>query len=464
MKKIKIRAGELKRIGYTNSKAITLAIQLVSNHFSRSEKVEALECLEEINASPNDFVNDPVWGGLAEKLLEKNENKKKEIRNIDVPDFKIYGAENIDAETIQQMQMAMKLPISVQGALMPDAHLGYGLPIGGVLATYNAVIPYGVGMDIGCRMCLSVYPASPQKIETEREHIKDVLLKETRFGRAEFSDEQDHEILERKEFREIKFLKSLHKVFAAQLGTSGHGNHFVDIGYVDIPFYSPLIGLQPGAYFAVLSHSGSRNFGAQVCQHYTEIAKDTLQLTGEGARLAWLNLDSEAGQEYWAAMQLAGDYSHANHRIIHDRISAAFGLEPIAIVENHHNFAWKEVLDTGEELVIHRKGATPARIGDVGVIPGTMASPAYIVAGKGNQEALQSAAHGAGRLMSRNQARKVISEKKVNEYLREKNVELIGGDLDEAPFAYKDIHEVMESQKDLVEVLGKFHPRIVRMK
>ncbi|GAB1405315.1 RtcB family protein [Lentimicrobium sp.] len=464
MKKIKIRAGELKRIGYTNSKAITLAIQLVSNHFSRSEKVEALECLEEINASPNDFVNDPVWGGLAEKLLEKNENKKKEIRNIDVPDFKIYGAENIDAETIQQMQMAMKLPISVQGALMPDAHLGYGLPIGGVLATYNAVIPYGVGMDIGCRMCLSVYPASPQKIETEREHIKDVLLKETRFGRAEFSDVQDHEILERKEFREIKFLKSLHKVFAAQLGTSGHGNHFVDIGYVDIPFYSPLIGLQPGAYFAVLSHSGSRNFGAQVCQHYTEIAKDTLQLTGEGARLAWLNLDSEAGQEYWAAMQLAGDYSHANHRIIHDRISAAFGLEPIAIVENHHNFAWKEVLDTGEELVIHRKGATPARIGDVGVIPGTMASPAYIVAGKGNQEALQSAAHGAGRLMSRNQARKVISEKKVNEYLREKNVELIGGDLDEAPFAYKDIHEVMESQKDLVEVLGKFHPRIVRMK
>ncbi|KAF5036786.1 RNA-splicing ligase RtcB [anaerobic digester metagenome] len=423
-----------------------------------------MECLEEINASPNDFVNDPVWGGLAEKLLEKNENKKKEIRNIDVPDFKIYGAENIDAETIQQMQMAMKLPISVQGALMPDAHLGYGLPIGGVLATYNAVIPYGVGMDIGCRMCLSVYPASPQKIETEREHIKDVLLKETRFGRAEFSDVQDHEILERKEFREIKFLKSLHKVFAAQLGTSGHGNHFVDIGYVDIPFYSPLIGLQPGAYFAVLSHSGSRNFGAQVCQHYTEIAKDTLQLTGEGARLAWLNLDSEAGQEYWAAMQLAGDYSHANHRIIHDRISAAFGLEPIAIVENHHNFAWKEVLDTGEELVIHRKGATPARIGDVGVIPGTMASPAYIVAGKGNQEALQSAAHGAGRLMSRNQARKVISEKKVNEYLREKNVELIGGDLDEAPFAYKDIHEVMESQKDLVEVLGKFHPRIVRMK
>jgi tRNA-splicing ligase RtcB len=163
-------------------------------------------------------------------------------------------------------------------------------------------------------------------------------------------------------------------------------------------------------------------------------------------------------------MQLAGDYSHANHRIIHRRLANALGEEPLTIIENHHNFAWKEELETGEELIIHRKGATPARIGDVGVIPGTMASPAFIVAGKGNEEALQSAAHGAGRLMSRNQARKSLSEKKMKEYLHKKGVELIGGDLDEAPFAYKDIHEVMDSQKDLVEVLGEFHPKIVRMK
>lgn len=465
MKKIKLRGNELKRIGYKDSRAITLAIQLVSKHFGRDNKMEVLETLEKINMVPTDFLKVPVWDELAQLVIEKPAKvKRKPVLNPSTLEFKIYGAENIDPEAIRQMELAMKLPISVKGALMPDAHLGYGLPIGGVLATYNAVIPYGVGMDIGCRMCLSVFPAPPKKIEVERERIKEALLSETRFGRAEFTDERDHEILERKEFREIEFLKSLHNNFAAQLGTSGHGNHFVDVGYVTIPAFSDLIGLEPGEYFAILSHSGSRNFGAQVCQYYTEVAQNKLQLTGEAAKLAWLDLDSQEGQEYWAAMQLAGDYSHANHRIIHRRLAKALGEEPLTIIENHHNFAWKEKLDTGEELIIHRKGATPARIGDVGIIPGTMASPAFIVAGKGNEDALQSAAHGAGRLMSRNQALKSLSEKKMKEYLDKKGVELIGGDLDEAPFAYKDIHQVMESQKDLVEILGEFHPKIVRMK
>jgi len=258
-------------------------------------------------------------------------------------------------------------------------------------------------------------------------------------------------------------LKTLHKKFVAQLGTSGHGNHFVDVGYVDIPEYSELIGIEPGKYFAVLSHSGSRNFGAEVCKHYTRVAQQQLGLKGEAGRLAWLELDTEAGQEYWAAMNLAGDYSHANHRIIHSRLAKAFGEEPIRILENHHNFAWKETLETGEEIIIHRKGATPADIGDVGIIPGTMASPAFIVTGKGNEEALKSAAHGAGRLVSRNQAKKTFSEKEMKKYLVEQGVELLGGGLDESPFAYKDIHQVMEYQKELVEINGMFYPKIVRM-
>ncbi len=357
----------------------------------------------------------------------------------------------------------MKLPVSVKGALMPDAHVGYGLPIGGVLAAYNAVIPYGVGMDIGCRMCLSVFPASPEKIEKERDQIKMALMSETRFNRAEFQDEQEHEILERPEFREIKFLNSLHNKFAAQLGSSGGGNHFVDVGYVSISRFSELVGLQPGNYFAILSHSGSRNFGAEVCKHYTRIAREKLGLSGEAAHLAWLELDTEEGQEYWAAMQLAGDYSHANHRIIHRRLAKALGEQPLTILENHHNYAWKETLDTGEELIIHRKGATPAGIGDVGIIPGTMTSPAFIVAGKGNEEALQSAAHGAGRVMSRNQAKRTLHGSQMEKHLEEQGVELLGGGLDEAPFAYKDIHQVMKSQEELVEVLGEFHPKIVRM-
>ena len=378
-------------------------------------------------------------------------------------DFKIYGEESIDTETLQQMERAMKLPIAVGGALMADAHVGYGLPIGGVLAAYNAVIPYGVGMDIGCRMCLSVYPSPPSKIEKEREKIRKILLSETRFGHSVFHDLENHELLERKEFSDIKFLKSLHGKFAEQLGTSGHGNHFVDVGYVVISRYSDKIKLDPGEYFAVLSHSGSRNFGAEVCRHYTGIARQKLNLKGAAAQLAWLELDSEEGQEYWAAMLLAGDYSHANHRIIHRRLSDAFGEVPLIIIENHHNFAWREELETGEILVIHRKGATPAGKDDTGIIPGTMASPAFIVIGKGNEESFNSASHGAGRLMSRNQAKKSISETEMKEYLRKVGVELIGGGTEESPSAYKNIFDVMEYQKDLVEIAGYFYPKIVRM-
>jgi tRNA-splicing ligase RtcB len=466
MEKIKLRGKELKRIGFTNDQAISLAINLVSKKYKRSDKLEALELLEKINIEPESYLDDPVFGDLAKFLSgkkSKQNKKKKPVLNKTALDFKIYGEENIDPVAIQQMQTAMKLPISVKGALMPDAHVGYGLPIGGVLATYNAVIPYGVGMDIGCRMCLSVFPASPKKINGERDRIKNILMNETRFGLAEFNDLEEVEILDRKEFSEIKFLKSLQGKFAKQLGTSGHGNHFVDVGIVEIKTFSDLINLQPGEYFAVLSHSGSRNFGAEICKHYTQIAKDKLELSGEAAKLAWLDLDSEEGQEYWQAMQLAGDYSHTNHRIIHKRIAKALGEKPITIIENHHNFAWKEKLAEGEELIIHRKGATPAGIGDVGIIPGTMASPAFIVAGKGDEESLQSAAHGAGRLMSRNQAKKSFTESQLKKYLAEQQVELLGGGTDESPFAYKNIHEVMDSQHNLVQTLGIFYPRIVRM-
>ncbi len=464
MKKINIRGSELKRLGFSNAESIRVAIQLAQKNFKRSDKVEMLQTLKSILTQPDHFIHDPVWHELAKLMASKPDMQKATTRPVKKSEgFTIYGADQIDPEAIRQMELAMKLPISIKGALMPDAHLGYGLPIGGVLATYNAVIPYGVGMDIGCRMCLSVFESSPQKVIKDSEQIKKILMSETRFGFATFNDVQEHEITGRKEFSEIPFLKTLHKKFVAQLGTSGHGNHFVDVGYVDIPEYSELIGIEPGKYFAVLSHSGSRNFGAEVCKHYTRVAQQQLGLKGEAGRLAWLELDTEAGQEYWAAMNLAGDYSHANHRIIHSRLAKAFGEEPIRILENHHNFAWKETLETGEEIIIHRKGATPADIGDVGIIPGTMASPAFIVTGKGNEEALKSAAHGAGRLVSRNQAKKTFSEKEMKKYLVEQGVELLGGGLDESPFAYKDIHQVMEYQKELVEINGMFYPKIVRM-
>ena len=158
MKKIKLRGKELKRIGFSNDQAISLAINMVSQKYKRSDKPEALDLLEKINIEPESYLDDPVFGDLAKLLSNKKVDKKKKQPALkkSALEFKIYGEENIDPEALHQMQTAMKLPISVKGALMPDAHVGYGLPIGGVLATYNAVIPYGVGMDIGCRMCMSV--------------------------------------------------------------------------------------------------------------------------------------------------------------------------------------------------------------------------------------------------------------------------------------------------------------------
>lgn len=247
------------------------------------------------------------------------------------------------------------------------------------------------------------------------------------------------------------------------MGSSGHGNHFVDIGEFVLKEPSSCLKLSAGEYLAVLSHSGSRNFGAEVCKHYTKVAREILGLSGEAGKLAWLDLDREEGAEYWQAMLLAGDYSKANHHFLHNRISKALAEAPLICIENHHNFAWKESLPDGRDIIIHRKGATPANKGDVGIIPGTMASPAYIVAGKGNAESLNSAAHGAGRVISRNKAKATFNSTEVADFLEKQGIELIGGGLDEAPQAYKDIHQVMKSQNDLVETLAMFYPRIVRM-
>ncbi|MCK4816299.1 RtcB family protein, partial [bacterium] len=406
MKKLKLRGKELKLIGYTDDRAISLALNIVNKFLKKKDKVEVLELLEKVRIDPDKFLKHNYFKELAillsDKVPERKEAKVR-LRNK-AYEFRIYGEELIDPEAIRQMEVAMKLPISVKGALMPDAHVGYGLPIGGVLAAYNAVIPYGVGMDIGCRMCLSVFPMSPQIIEEQRNRIKTILMDNTRFGLGEFNDMESHEIMERDEFNEISFLRSLKSKFFKQLGTSGHGNHFVDVGIFELKEKQPEINLDPGTYFSILTHSGSRNFGAEIAKHYTKVAQQKLGLTGEASKLAWLDLDSEEGQEYWKAMTLAGDYSAANHQIIHNRLAKALGEKPVQVFENHHNFAWKEKISDHEELIIHRKGATPAGIGDIGIIPGTMTSPAFLITGKGNEESLNSASHGAGRFLSRRKA------------------------------------------------------------
>jgi len=186
------------------------------------------------------------------------------------------------------------------------------------------------------------------------------------------------------------------------------------------------------------------------------------ELPPELKRLAWLDMDSDPGREYWAAMNLMGEYAAANHALIHRQIARALGAEILAGVENHHNFAWKEI-HGGREVIVHRKGATPASAGAIGVVPGSMASPAFVVRGRGKESSLNSASHGAGRLMSRRAAKEKFRWAHVKPLLAAAGVRLLSAGIDEVPGAYKDIHRVMAAQSDLVDVIGQFDPKIVRM-
>jgi tRNA-splicing ligase RtcB len=200
-----------------------------------------------------------------------------------------------------------------------------------------------------------------------------------------------------------------------------------------------------------------------VAAHYSRLARELHpELPAELQNLAWLDLDSEEGQEYWAAMELMGHYAAANHAVIHREMVRALKAKALAHVENHHNFAWKEV-HGGREVVVHRKGATPAGPGVLGVIPGSMATPAYVVRGLGQAESLHSASHGAGRVMSRTQASKSFRWKELRPMLEEAGVTLISAGIDENPKVYKDIRQVMQAQQDLVEIVAQFNPRIVKM-
>ncbi|HTJ48983.1 MAG TPA: RtcB family protein [Cyclobacteriaceae bacterium] len=462
MKRKMLSGKDLIKLGYPEGKAIGIAINTVLKYFRRSEKEEIYSILKAVIANPKDFVNDSIWSKVALTLVPTEKKSMVHQLNKSRIDYRLFGASEIEEGARNQMEIAMKLPVTVAGALMPDAHQGYGLPIGGVLATNNAVIPYGVGVDIGCRMCLTAYPLDEKFLERNRSNLKQILLDNTYFGREIAKKPKDHEVLDRSEFNEITILKKLQGRAAMQIGSSGSGNHFVEFGIMELPANNTW-KLAAGKYVAVLSHSGSRGLGAEIARHYTKLAKALCHLPGEAANLAWLDLNTEAGHEYWLAMNLAGDYASANHHQIHARIAAALGEKSLLTVENHHNFAWKEKLFDGTEVIVHRKGATPAGEGVLGIIPGSMTTPGFVVKGKGNASSLLSASHGAGRLMSRSAAKQSITNKMVKQALEQSNVDLLGGGMDEAPMAYKDIHKVMSYQHELVEVIGQFNPKIVRM-
>ena len=379
--------------------------------------------------------------------------------------YQVWGADH-DAAALEQMKNACALPVAAAGALMPDAHVGYGLPIGGVLATVDAVIPYAVGVDIACRMKMTVLDLPLTALGDEQARLTAAIERETRFGvGAVFQKRRQHEVMDA-DWRASRVTADLKDRAWAQLGTSGSGNHFVEFGRLTV--FDEAAGLPRGEYFALLSHSGSRGSGAQIAEHYSRLARERHpELPQELSHLAWLDLSTDAGQEYWAAMELMGRYAAANHALIHAYIARALGVEVRLDIENHHNYAWRERhrLPDGSEgdLIVHRKGATPAGAGVLGIIPGSMGTPGYIVRGKGVAASLNSAAHGAGRRMSRTKAKATFTWDDAKAFLRARNVTLISAGLDEVPMAYKDIEEVMRAQRDLVEPLARFDPRLVKM-
>jgi tRNA-splicing ligase RtcB len=460
-----LKLKDLDKIGYNNNQLRSLVIGVASRNFKHHSREQIIQLLTEIKADPQSYLGDESTRKIAEKILGKDEEplfQAYELRDHAVQ-CKTYGGKGIEASAKAQMEIANRLPISIQAALMPDAHMGFGLPIGGVLATDNAVIPYAVGMDIGCRMALTITNETESFIQRNAYQLKQALRNHTHFGmEGGLEGRQEHEVLDNSLFDELHFLKPLRGKAARQLGSSGGGNHFVEFGAIEL-FDGNALGLPSAKYTALLTHSGSRGLGSTIARHYTQIAQDTCKLPRHAQQLAWLDLNTAAGEEYWLAMNLAGDYAKACHETIHANLLRYLGLEALHVVENHHNFAWKEKLAVGREAIVHRKGATPAHSGELGIIPGSMTAAAYLVTGRGVCESLNSASHGAGRAMSRQAAKDKMTVSDMKKMLTNAGVTLIGGTVEENPLAYKDIEEVIASQKDLVHIEGRFLPRIVRM-
>lgn len=371
--------------------------------------------------------------------------------------------DDLDPQAVQQMRDAASLAVAVGGALMPDAHVGYGLPIGGVLAVAQAVIPYAVGVDIACRMRLSVLDWPVESLQTRRDELRRALLQETRFGTgAAFAagERREHAVLD-EDWSFSPVTRQAQDIAWAQLGTSGSGNHFAEFGRLTL--LQPELGLPAGIFLALLTHSGSRRPGLEVAEHYARLAAALNPgLPPAQRHLGWFDLRSEPGQEYWAAMQLMGRYAAANHELIHRSLLARLGARARAVVENHHNFAWRQEY-AGREVIVHRKGATPAHAGELGVIPGSMATAGWVVRGLGCEASYCSASHGAGRRLSRAEAKRRFRRTEVVALLQEAGVEVLGADLDEAPQAYKDIEAVMAAQAELVRAIARFDPVLVRM-
>ncbi|MFZ2882121.1 MAG: RtcB family protein [Candidatus Moraniibacteriota bacterium] len=372
----------------------------------------------------------------------------------------------IEQGALDQAKNLANLPFVFKHvAIMPDSHVGYGMPIGGVLATENVVIPNAVGVDIGCGMCA----VKTSLTEVDQDTLKKLMgeiRKKVPVGFAHQKEKQDQRLMPDRNqvFNMGEICQRENENALSQIGTLGGGNHFIEI--------------QKGndGHIWVMIHSGSRNLGLQVATHYNKLAEilcdKFYSSVPKSQQLAFLPLDIKEGQDYLLEMKYCVEFALANRQLMMNNIIDSFkevtGFKltdenefVMQFVNIAHNYAALEN-HFGKNVVVHRKGATKATEGLVGIIPGSMGTKSYIVEGLGNKESFMSCSHGAGRKMGRKQA--IATLNLAEEQAKMENV--LGkprnqDDLQEAPGAYKDIDVVMENQKDLVKILVELKPLAV---
>ena len=386
---------------------------------------------------------------------------KRTVKTEKVP-IKLW-LDDVEPDTLQQARNLANLPFVVEHvALMPDAHLGYGMPIGGVMATEDVVIPNAVGVDIGCGMC--AVKTSLASISTENlKRVLGEIRKTVPLGFKHHKHAQNPELMpkiDKDQLASTKIVQREYKSALTQIGTLGGGNHFIEI--------------QKGndGFIWLMIHSGSRNLGFKVANYYNWLAIEINRKRGSKIpskwQLAFLPVEEMVGQLYLLEMKYCVDFAYANRLLMMEKAKEALQLvaTPVffdEVINIAHNYAAREQ-HFGKEVFVHRKGATRAEDGEIGIIPGSQGTPSYLVRGKGNTESFASCAHGAGRKMGRKQAQRQLDLEEEQKKLEDQGIIHSirhAKDLDEAAGAYKDIDEVIDNQLDLVEVLVELHPLAV---
>lgn len=388
-------------------------------------------------------------------------------------DIPVWGTV-VDEGAIKQMETCLATGNAVRGALMGDHHLGYSAPVGGVIARHNEVSPSEVGFDIACGnkavMTTASYPDVIEKIEK----IMDSVATNISFGIGRVSnsrhiagqaDASDHSLFDSSLWDDIPMLSGLKEMARNQLGTVGSGNHYVDL------FVDPQLNVWIGVHF------GSRGLGHKIASHFI---KEGGGKDGINVAPAVLSMDSDLGKEYWAAMNLAGDYAYAGRDWVCNEVARILGADIVDEVHNHHNFCWKETHGDGVHFVT-RKGATPAFFDQRGFVGGSMGEDSVILKGVKHSDryaSLYSTVHGAGRVMSRTAAAGKVKWKKgvktrvsegcvskemMTDWISKKGVVLRGGGVDESPHCYKRLTEVLECHKNTVQVTSVLSPIGVAM-